>query len=63
MSLWLESGKTMTVAELKAELNKYPDNIPVIATWEGVMVGINADDFRVKCVCNETYVIIDVDQN
>jgi len=37
------AGRTMTVSELKAKLDNYPDDMPVIATWEGVHAYI--DDF------------------
>ncbi len=30
------AGSTMTVKELKELLSKYPDDMPVMATWEGV---------------------------
>ena len=45
------AGETMTVSELKAELDKYPDDMPVIATWEGTSNFICADDFEIKKFC------------
>lgn len=32
---------TMTVAELRAALTQYPDDMPVIGTWEGQVKPIN----------------------
>ena len=36
-------GETLTVIELKNLLDKYPDTMPVIATWEGINTLINKD--------------------
>jgi len=44
----LHSGLTMTVKELRDELSKYPDDMPVVATWEGVRAGITPQDFLVS---------------
>ena len=38
---------TMTVAELRAELSKYPDDMPVFAEWETVYGDVRADNFTV----------------
>ncbi len=46
-----EAGKTMTVAELKSELDKYPDQMPVMATWEGVTAYIESENFHTDYVC------------
>ena len=42
------AGSTMTVKELKELLSKHPDDMPVMATWEGVTAFI--DDFSVVSV-------------
>jgi hypothetical protein len=42
------SGLTMTVKELRDELSKYPDDLPVIATWEGVGAGIRKENFTTR---------------
>lgn len=39
---------TMTVAEIKEKLSEYPDDMPVIATWEGVAAWITTDNFSVS---------------
>lgn len=39
--------RTMTVGELREHLEQYPDDMPVIPTWEGVCVGIKPSDFSV----------------
>jgi predicted FMN-binding regulatory protein PaiB len=63
-----EAGKTLTVAELKKELEKYPDNMPVMAAWEGVKAYINPEWFEVDYVCKgkvedkEMCLVIDVEQ-
>jgi predicted translin family RNA/ssDNA-binding protein len=63
-----EAGKTMTVAELKAALDKYPDTMPVMATWEGVQAYVDADNFETAFVDKgkredkEMCLIIDVGQ-
>lgn len=62
-----EAGKTLTVAELREELNKHPDTMPVMATWEGVLAYIDADDFdtdfidKGKTEDKEMCLIIDVE--
>jgi hypothetical protein len=40
-----EDFSTLTVAELKEILSKYPDEMPVLATWEGIFTPF----------CNEHY--------
>lgn len=45
-----EAGKTMTVAELRAVLESYPDDMPVLAEWEGVQAYIKPDAFSVEPV-------------
>jgi hypothetical protein len=63
-----EAGKTMTVAELKAELDKYPDGMPVLATWEGIHTFFSPDCFEIKEWSagneedREKCLVIDVDQ-
>ena len=63
-----EAGKTLTVAELKKELEKYPDNMPVMATWEGVTAYIDSENFETDYVCKgkvedkEMCLVIDVEQ-
>lgn len=31
-----EWGKTLTVGELRVVLNEHPDDMPVLAAWEGI---------------------------
>lgn len=38
---------TMTVADLRKELEKYPDDMPVYATWEGQVVEFRKESFAV----------------
>ena len=45
-----EAGSTMTVAELKAALEEYPDDMPVFAEWEGVNGYIKKDNFSIENV-------------
>lgn len=44
MSVWLEDlrSETLTVGELKRLLEPFQDDLPVVATWEGVYVAINS---------------------
>ena len=61
------AGKTFTVSELKEFLDKYPDDMPVLATWEGTyncfhtgnfeIEEYHAGDSRQECEC----LIIDVE--
>lgn len=44
------SVKTITVAELKRKLDKYPDDMPVLATFDGTWRIINPDRFDVHQV-------------
>ena len=62
-----EAGKTMTVAELREKLNEFPQDMPVLATWEGIATFFNPENFMVEqygdhqqdaCDC----LIINVDQ-
>lgn len=39
---------TMTVAELKTALAKYPDTMPVLAEWEGVHAPIEPENLQLK---------------
>jgi len=58
------SYKTMTVGELREKLNSYPDDMPVLATWEGLFVQIDSACFSVSKVSHIRHdcVVIDVDQ-
>lgn len=42
------SKSTMTVKELRDHLTNYPDDTPVIATWEGVRAGIRKENFSIE---------------
>lgn len=42
------SGKTMTVGELKEFLSKFLNEMPVVATWEGVSAGIIEENIIIK---------------
>lgn len=46
-----KAGQTMTVGELKMRLSEYPDNMPVIAEWEGCHAYIEPEMFEVMSVC------------
>lgn len=57
---------TMTVGELRAKLSEYPDDMPVLATWEGQRMPIEQhfwiEEFHTgaeadRCDC----LVIDVD--
>ena len=43
-----EAGKTVTVSELKSALEKYPSDMPVLATWEGIHVFIDVSELEVE---------------
>lgn len=45
-----EAGTTMTVAELRAKLAEYPDDMPVFAEWETCRGYMTPDDFAVERV-------------
>lgn len=45
-----KAGDTVTVAELKAKLSEYPDDMPVFCTWEGVDGYVEGKNFEVKKV-------------
>ena len=38
---------TMTVRELKTSLDGYPDEMPVVAVWEGCGAGFRIENFEV----------------
>lgn len=50
----------MTVAELIAELQKYDQSLPVLASWESVGAGIRAENFEVTEYDGRNELIIDV---
>lgn len=56
---------TLTVAELKKELESYPDEMPVIVTWEGTYSEILLDDVGAeRVIINDkevTCLVIDAD--
>lgn len=39
---------TLTVAELRALLATFPDDLPVVATWEGQVKTLSASQFAVE---------------
>jgi hypothetical protein len=45
------AGQTMTVAELRAKLSEYPDDMPVFGEWEGVHGYITPELMSVETVC------------
>jgi hypothetical protein len=62
-----EGIQTMTVSELREKLNQFPQDMPVLATWETVITPFRPDRFKVErygehhedaCDC----LVIDVDQ-
>ena len=63
-----EVGETLTVAELKDKLDKYPCKMPVMATWEGVLAYVNDENFDTGFVTKgkeedgEICLIIDVER-
>lgn len=44
------AGNTVTVKELMEALSKYPEDMPVMATWEGVHAFIDPELFSVEVV-------------
>lgn len=44
------AGQTMTVAELRAKLSEYPDDMPVFGEWEGCHGYVTAEGFSVERV-------------
>ena len=64
-----EAKTTLTVSELIEKLKKYPDDMPVIPTWESIHTSINSEEFEVvsgyhcgKPEEAEDILVIDVDQ-
>ena len=43
-----QQEKTVTVRELRALLEAYPDGLPVLATWEGVYASIRPQRIQRK---------------
>lgn len=52
--------KTMTVKELCAFLQTYPEEWPVWAEWEGVKAGIDSNNFTTEDVDGKPALVIDV---
>jgi hypothetical protein len=55
------SGMTMTIAELIDELQKHDSNMPVLATWEGVLSGIRPENFGIQEYGGRKQLTIDVE--
>jgi len=55
---------TMTVAELVEQLKEYPPDLPVFATWEGVIAPFSQGNFFVRTFNPEMvpFLVIDVEQ-
>lgn len=43
-----KAGSTMTVSELREALEKYPDDMPVFAEWEGVLGYVREEFFNIE---------------
>lgn len=56
---------TMTVKELQDKLAEYPDDMPVLATWEGVYAPITADSFTTapytRCLAEDACPVLEID--
>lgn len=58
-----EIYSTMTVGELRAKLAEFPEDMPVLATWESVRTPFLADSFQIGGAPDKSAaLIIDVDQ-
>lgn len=59
--------ETMTIAELREELSRYPDDMAVLATWEGIYTAFNVDNIDIDYIAHvhpddaQNCVIIDVE--
>lgn len=51
----------MTIAELIDELQKHDSNMPVLATWEGVLSGIRPENFGIQEYGGRKQLTIDVE--
>lgn len=56
-------GATLTVGELKAVLANYPDEMPVLATWEGITTCFHADGVEVGQFFSEDCLVFDVNDS
>lgn len=45
-----EAGQTVTVKELIVKLKEYPEDMPVMAEWEGVVAYIKPENFSFSLV-------------
>ena len=52
--------RTMTVKELRTLLETYPDETPVLATWEGVNAAILAENFELSVYMDVITLMFDV---
>jgi hypothetical protein len=39
-------GSTLTVGEISDILSQYPNDMPVLATWEGIHICLNSQSFE-----------------
>ena len=44
------AGKTATVKEMREFLTRFPDDMPVMATWEGVWAYVDPENAEVEKV-------------
>lgn len=45
-----EAGRTVTVGEMKTALDEYPDDMPIMAEWEGVNAYVDPSEFGMELV-------------
>jgi hypothetical protein len=62
-----DAGQTVTVQELIDILKRYPGDMPVFATWEGVLAYVDPVNFTIESVSKHgeresPHLLIDVEQ-
>lgn len=53
--------ETMTVSELREALNRYPQDMPVFASWEGVQAAFKDEHFSIERNDGINHLVIDVE--
>lgn len=53
---------TMTVAELKEFLGKYPDEMPVVAAWEGQITAFRPENIKATKLDEAVLLVCDVER-
>lgn len=53
---------TMTVGQLRDVLAAFDKDLPIVATWEGLLIAVTHNDISIDRIENQPVLLLDVDQ-